>query len=521
MHRRAGAALETRGEADPSELARHFVVAAGGGGDPRKAIDYSVRAGEAALARFAWESAIAHWETACRLMEEHDAEPGQLADLLERLETLIFNTGGDHAAVLRHLEHALALRQALGQELRVALIHSRLGRARSTHVGNTDYTQYMDFERALAHFRAAEPVLTSSGDSSALGWFYSGMASAAFNSVHVHEGEEACEAGMRISEQLDDPPLRSTLMLLKGGFLKLRGRFAEAMAAMRDAYELADRENYPLATFFAATNMADWTEGYHGGLGRLLEDELLKPRMASGPQRNGILTDLGRMWCRNGDLPRARAIAADLANPSLNAVIACCEGDMATAEHDISHSMEAMREVGQRSAYANRAHLLAELRLAGDDFEGAARLLGGELAIGIDGGSALVEVRAAAELAIACCHAGQLDEAGSLLARCVEVLASGECWGRKAGRVAVAQAVLAGFEGRCPDIETHMACALSTFRDLQLPWDEADAQIRGAEARDRCGKQKEAASARAAAAEIYRRIGAGEAWLRRATASAH
>jgi DNA-binding SARP family transcriptional activator len=112
MHGRVAAALEARGASDPAELALHFVAAARGGGDPEKAIAYALRAGEDALARFAWETAINHWESACRLMEEHNADREQLADLLERLETLIVDTGGDPAAAVRHLEHALALRQA-------------------------------------------------------------------------------------------------------------------------------------------------------------------------------------------------------------------------------------------------------------------------------------------------------------------------------------------------------------------------------------------------------------------------
>jgi DNA-binding SARP family transcriptional activator/tetratricopeptide (TPR) repeat protein len=515
LHGRVAVALESRVEADPAELAHHFVEAARGGGDAEKAIGYSLKAGEAALARFAWESAIAHWETASHLMQEHNADIEQCADLLERLEMLIFNTGGEHGAVLRHLEQALVLRQALGQEEKVAQVHSRLGRALSTHVGNTDYTRHMNFERALEHYRAAEPVLTRSDDKAALAYFYSGMAGTAFNAVNVADGIIACERGIEIAASLHDPSQEATLVLLKGGFMKLQGKFRESTALMTRAYALGDRENNPLVTFFAVTNMGDWTEGYVGGRGDLFESELQHPRMASGPQRLGLLGDLARMACRNGDVAKAKAIAPEVNSPSLTALIAYCEGDMHAAERDLAATMDALRQVGHRNSYANRAHLLAEVKMSMDDLTSAEGLLRDELAIGLDGGSVLLVVRASAELAMICVLTDRLEEADALLACCREALASGEDWGRRAGHTLLAEAMLATAQQRDADAQRSFAEALTIFRERKLAWDEADVYLHMAGTLRGRGARKHAEEMREHAREIYERIGAGPAWLQR------
>jgi DNA-binding SARP family transcriptional activator len=520
LHERAGAALEARGRADPAELARHFVAAARGGGDATKAITYLVRAGESALERFAWETAITHWEAAERLMAEHGSDTEQRADLLERLEMLIFNTGGDPAALLHHLEQALALRESLGQEERVAQLHSRLGRALSTHVGNVDNAHHMNFERALEHYRAAEPVLLRSGEPSALIYLYTGMAGTAVNSVNVAAGVSACERGIEIAASLDDRVQQATLTLLKGGFKKLQGRFREATALMSEAYDIGDRENNPLVTFFAVTNMGDWTEGYAGGRGELFERELERPRMASGPQRLGLLGDLARMACRNGDLARARALAPEANNRSLDALIAYCEGDMEAAARDLGATMSALRRVGHRNSYANRAHLLADVHMASGDLAQADALLREELAIGTDGGSELLAVRASAELAIIATLRGAPDEAGALLAPCRAALRSGEDWGRRGGRVLLAESLLAVARGRDDEATGHFERTLATFRDRRLPWDEADAYVHMASVLHSRGVRKHADAMRENARAVYGRMGAGASWLARTAAIA-
>jgi DNA-binding SARP family transcriptional activator len=67
LHERAGAALEVVHAADLaphlSELARHYVAAAGAG-DADKAVEYARRAGDQAASQLAYEEAVRHYETA-------------------------------------------------------------------------------------------------------------------------------------------------------------------------------------------------------------------------------------------------------------------------------------------------------------------------------------------------------------------------------------------------------------------------------------------------------------------------
>src|SRR5207244_3203176 len=65
-------------------LAHHF-RRGGGVGGRQKAIDYSIRAGDAAAAVFAFEDAALHWQAALELMQQTGARTRQRAELLERL----------------------------------------------------------------------------------------------------------------------------------------------------------------------------------------------------------------------------------------------------------------------------------------------------------------------------------------------------------------------------------------------------------------------------------------------------
>ena len=76
--------------ADPDphlgELAYHFRLGAQRG-DIEKAIDYSMRAGRAAYALFAYEEVVLHWEAAAALQKERGADNTEYAKLLEDLGT--------------------------------------------------------------------------------------------------------------------------------------------------------------------------------------------------------------------------------------------------------------------------------------------------------------------------------------------------------------------------------------------------------------------------------------------------
>jgi tetratricopeptide (TPR) repeat protein len=116
LHRRVGLALEELHEgardAPCAELARHFVHAAVLG-DTAKALDYAARAGEQALARLAYEEAVAHFEVALKVLRL--GRPDEARDLQLRMilgQTQSF--AGDHARARATFERAAERARTLG-----------------------------------------------------------------------------------------------------------------------------------------------------------------------------------------------------------------------------------------------------------------------------------------------------------------------------------------------------------------------------------------------------------------------
>ncbi|MGH9263880.1 MAG: BTAD domain-containing putative transcriptional regulator [Acidimicrobiales bacterium] len=81
LHGRVGSALEEVGaggrDAPWSELARHFVLAAAGGGDTRRAVEYSVRAAQEATSSLAYEEAVVHYQRGLAVLDSGGEPPGE------------------------------------------------------------------------------------------------------------------------------------------------------------------------------------------------------------------------------------------------------------------------------------------------------------------------------------------------------------------------------------------------------------------------------------------------------------
>jgi DNA-binding SARP family transcriptional activator len=517
LHRSIAEAIESmsrRGER-VEELAYHFEAAIPVGGDVEKAIGYATRAGELARAKCAWDEAEAHWRRALQLMDQGRADPEEEAGLVERLADLLFGTGSDYPAAVAYLERALRVREEQGQAERAAQIHSRLGVALSTHIGEAKYAKYMDISLALHHYRAAEEVLSQGEERPALGYFYTGLASAAFNGVRVDEGLEASSRGMQVAERLGMGSLLASATLLHGALLKAKGRLAESRDLLTRAYAIGDARNDPLVTYYTVTNIADWTEGYVAGSGHLYRRELEKQRFASADaQRTGLLQDLGCALCRCGRIEEAQALGAP-GDGFLGGMLHFCNGEWAETERIWREGFELLAAVGHRSAYANQSHHLANLCLARLDIRGAERLLREELAIGAECGGVLIELRSRIELALICAEDGRLEEAREHVERARGILANGEDWGSRAARLAMAQGALAAADGDGPGADAHFASAQAWFNRAELAWDEADAYCHWARRGAQGGGLASERKLRAAAEAIYRRIGVGPAWLER------
>jgi tetratricopeptide (TPR) repeat protein len=124
LHRHIGEFLEARHAHDPephiARLARHFVEAAEGGRDLEKAITYSRRAGDRALAVLAYEEAAVHYEHALHILERTEAPSEE-----ERCELLLARSlaqwrAGDGPAGRETARSAADLGRRLGAPERLA-----------------------------------------------------------------------------------------------------------------------------------------------------------------------------------------------------------------------------------------------------------------------------------------------------------------------------------------------------------------------------------------------------------------
>jgi class 3 adenylate cyclase len=157
LHRAAAQAIERlhAGDLRPhlAELAEHYRCALSVG-TIEQAIDYSLRAGDAARAVFAWEEAARQLQAALGLIEDRGGDPGERAHLLGKLGTLMHTTGSDRAAGISYLERALAIYEEVGEDEHAGQMHRDLGRSLTVYPD-----AHMDISRGIAHLRAADALI--------------------------------------------------------------------------------------------------------------------------------------------------------------------------------------------------------------------------------------------------------------------------------------------------------------------------------------------------------------------------
>lgn len=137
LHLRLGEALEELYAADTepylAELAHHFFLA-GPGGDIDKAVDYTRRAGDRAVALLAYEEAVRHYELALRASERRDAK-----DERERCE--LYLALGDAHAKAGSMPEAKDAFVAAAQLARGARLPDHLARAALGYGGRFVWTR--------------------------------------------------------------------------------------------------------------------------------------------------------------------------------------------------------------------------------------------------------------------------------------------------------------------------------------------------------------------------------------------
>src|SRR5262249_16176906 len=248
LHGQIGAAIERICENDlkphQAALAHHFTAA----NAAEKAITYSIGAGEAAWAVFAYQESRSHWETALQLMQGESDRPRRRARLCQRLASLCWMI--DYAAPIRYAKAAFSVYESLALEQHAAECHAALGIFYAVAGRPTS-----NVARAREHFHKAETVLSKGTDGPMSARLYTGISQIAFVSRQAEEGLAAGKRAMEIADRIDDQRESWAAAAIQYAIhLVAVGRLAESCQLLDQAWQVADRLNIgTLAT------IATWT----------------------------------------------------------------------------------------------------------------------------------------------------------------------------------------------------------------------------------------------------------------------
>ena len=523
LHLRAAQALEA---AHADNLGPHLGPLAAhyrelGESEAARAIDYSIRAGEAALAVFAYEEAVEHWEAALKVAgKSPSGEPegnAQRAQLLLRLGDVKYTTGLDYRGGVSALERALRLYEQQGDIRRVAQTHSRLGRHLAT--GTSPLTT--DIARALDHYRKAEAILVTGGAEGAdLGYVWAGIALASIWGMYTDEGLRTSEQAMQLAERLGNERLWATAAAQRGHHLVARGSIDEGMGLVERAWQAADRLHHVVAAFSATWIASVWTSRLQdpNETQRWCRRELATPRQSLG-SREILLDFLARACVQAGEPDEARRLRQQAGRARFTAPYqAHIEGDWEQAASLWGQQCDLARKTGNRWAGSVGSHWLAVVKRQQGDVAGAESLLRDTIATAVDGGTVPSELTSISELSLLLADAGRPDEADVYVQRSQEILSGGGNWRGAVGRAALAEGATLAARGLIDEAGLRFEAAIEVFQRFSLPWDEAEAWHRWGRARLDDGDRIGAIKPLGQAVDRYQRYGAGRPWIERAVA---
>jgi len=516
LHRRIGTAIEEQHKEDLkphlAALAYHFRA----GRVAKKAIEYSIAAGEADYRIFAYEEASHSWQAALGLMEEHNIAPESRAPLLERLATLMYITDPSDPKGIEYLARALKIYEELGRTESAALVHSRMGVAFSSRSAGRNPA------KAMEHYRKAEVILGKSSDSRRKATLYTGMAMAALQLLCIDDGLAWSRAAMSICERLGNDEIWVNAASAQALLLHRQGRLALAVKLVDEASNRADRLLTAPYAYNPAWNSAEMRLSLLDPTSApfWLLRELANPRLAHvTTPRLILLGSLLQAYVDSGDLAQARRVweEEDLSHSVGGVHWLVATGEFERAETSLAQHLERTRSRGTRDEECERTGDLARVRQILGDLEGAEKL--GRIAVEMAKPNVIQELWSGSFLARIYGEMGCPGQAPQLLIRCREILGNGEDWRGLAGAVVRAEAVVAAAEGRYQDAEKQFEKAVEIFRRYHVPFEEAEAFYCYGRALYALGQHNRANQKLHAAIAIYRRCGAGEQWLKRAEAA--
>ena len=525
LHRQVAAALESLHGANLTprlaELAHHWRAGARAPEDIEKAIDYAIRAGDAASAVFAYEGATEHFRVAVELAAKQGGNLLRRAELFFRLGAV--TTHVDSVDSIGCFENALAIYEQLGLAEGAVRCHAKLAAVRSViappRLGSRDVRWISDPARVGDDLRHAEALVPKGGDTPELAQLYCGIARNSFVRLRINEGLDAGRRAMEIADRLHRSDLWAAAASAHAWNLMFSGRLGEAVALAETAWQTADREDDDGGAFTATYAGIAFCFGLHDfkEAMRWAQRELGKPRTAQSPfRRESIAQLMSNNTARLGDLTEARRLSPYADRRFFRASLLLFEGQWEEAEELLESEIVESRSVGNLVEVSNCNSILAiVLRVRGAAQQASLAL--GEAVAEIGEANVRSEMQMRPALSRAHAELGQYDAAEQELARCREIVAAGEDWRGMSGDVGLAAAVLAAARGRYQEAEGEFDAALSIFCRYSAPWEEADTLECWASALVAAGDRARAAEKFDAAIEVYRRIGAPERWIERVT----
>jgi len=490
-------------------LATHYRLA-GSAANPSKAIDYSVKAGEAAAAVYGWREAETHWEAARELMERTGVGMSELAKHLARLAMLNRRSRLHGESRFPYGERAITLLQESGDAAAAAKLHVMLADEYS-------YWETMNVEKALSHASAAEDGLdtTDRGD---LALLFTAITRSANQTFRLAEAEAASLRALDLAVTLDKPEITAVVLRARAMVLSSLGRLRESYELQDEAYDIYDRLDLPEASeaLFGRGVSDRMLDNLQHSAPRM-QLELAKPRLAQS-----IPLHLYHMiyfaTVHSGDLVEARRIwtgylvGTPLGNALTEHWLTLYDGKWEQTRNLFVEGWERSLTTGDVLNQTNYALFLGRLEFDLGNNDEAERWLQLALERSADR-HLLLEFDVRCQSAWLFAETGRPDEALEHLIRLREVVAQGEDWHGLGGRYELAEAAFAACEGRWQAADEHFKRAVDVSKSHVLPYQQAKILHAWGRALAAARRQPAAIAKLEAAIELYKEHGAGQPWI--------